>query len=201
MPANVYTMEAVNLVCGDTGTEASAGRHTHLQIAELKLPGIEENYVDYTPGGAITAIEIPTHFQKLEATFNLNGWQPEIMGLLGQNNPELTRFTAYGLVRDRRSGGACQSVAVLWGRLGRVNPSAFRRGDLMVHEYSIRGIIHYDLRMSLKPKQEPSQIYYWNFFESRFEVYLDGKAVDLLKDMRTVLNLPNVSPPTEVLNA
>ena len=70
-------MESANLICGDTrsGQECRApGISTHLVLQELKLPAMEENYVDHAPGGAPIAIEMPTHMNKLEATFNLAGW-------------------------------------------------------------------------------------------------------------------------------
>lgn len=193
MPATVYVMESVNLICGDSGTEAAPGKSTHLTIAELKLPGMEENYVDFLPGGAPIAMEVPTHINRLEASFNLNGWQPEVMGLIAQSDISLQRFTAYGLIRDRRTGEACQSVAIMWGRLGRVNPTNFRKGDLQMYEYSIRSIIHYQLLMSLAKGQTPSEIYYWDFFSSQFRVTVNGVSTNVNEDMINILAIPNTA--------
>ena len=52
MTATIYTLESVNMICGDTGQGSAPGVSTHLVLQELKLPGLEENYVDHAPGGA-----------------------------------------------------------------------------------------------------------------------------------------------------
>lgn len=190
--ATIYVMESANLICGDTrsavpGGMSAPGISTHLVLQELKLPAMEENYVDHAPGGAPIAIEIPTHQNKLEATFNLAGWDPSLMSYIGQNDPYYQRFTAYGLIRDRRTSRALQAMAVIEGRLGRVNPTAFSKGTLMHHEYSIKSIVHYQLTMQLTPNgQMPMEIYFWDFFTSVRRV--GGK--DLNKDMIRLLRIP-----------
>jgi phage tail tube protein FII len=192
MTATVYTMESANLICGDvTPNEqgAAPGISTHLVLQELKLPGLEENYVDHTPGGAPIAIEIPTHMNKLEATFNLAGWDPGVMIFVGQNIRTYQRFTAYGLIRDRRSSQALQATAIIEGRMGRVNPTAFRKGDLMAHEYSLRSIVHYELWMQMNADATPSEIYFWDFFTSTRRI----GQVDLNDDMIRVLAIPGVA--------
>ena len=193
MATTVYTMESANLICGDSrppnagGAAGAPGISTHLVLQELKLPGLEENYVDHAPGGAMVAIEIPTHFNKLEATFNLAGWDPAVMTYVGSNNPMRQRFTAYGLIRDRRTAAAHQSLAIIEGRLGRANPTAFSKGNLMAHEYSIKSIVQYQLWMQMTPgNTKPNEIYYWDFFTSRFRV---GR-VELSNDMVRLLAIP-----------
>lgn len=156
MANTIYVMEAVNLFVGDDRPDDS----NHLTIQELKLPGLEENFTDHLPGGAVIGIEVDTHIQRLEATFNLAGWNPEVMTKIGRAEGNQQTFTAYGAIRDRRNGELIESIAVMQGRLGRVNPTAFRKGDLQSHEYSIRGIVHYELKMGERP------IYYWDFFEN-----------------------------------
>lgn len=193
MPANVYVMEAANLIVGDAGAENAPGISTHLTLAELKLPGMEENYVDFLPGGAPVAIEVPTHYNRLEGSFNLNGWQPEIMGVLARSDITLQRFNAYGLIRNRLDGQASRALAIMWGRLGRVNPTAYRKGDLMAFEFSIRSITHYELYMAQGPGVEMTQIYYWDFFTSEFYVTgPDGVPVNVNADLINILAIPGV---------
>jgi uncharacterized protein len=184
--ATVYVMESANIICGDTRGTAAPGISTHLVLQELKLPALEENYVDHNPGGAPIAIEIPTHMNKLEATFNLAGWDPALMSYIGQNDPYYQRFTAYGLIRDRRTSKALQAMAVMEGRLGRVNPTAFSKGTLQHHEYSIKSIVHYQLTMQLTQNGQPAEIYFWDFFTSVRRI--GGK--DLNKDMIRLLSIP-----------
>src|SRR3954465_3253634 len=101
MNGTIFVREGANLMVGDAGRgPGAAGLTTHLVLQELKLPTIEENYVDHNAGGAPVGIEIQTHINKLEATFNLAGWDPEIMAFFAQEDETKHRFTAYGMIRD-----------------------------------------------------------------------------------------------------
>ena len=173
---NVYNLEAANLFCGDHDPTKSQ----HLNLHELKLPALEENYVDHSPGGAPIAIEIDTHINKLEATFTLSGWQPLVMTLIGESRRERQVFTAYGLIRDRRLGEAVEAIGIIGGRLGRCNPTAFSHGSLMSHEYSIKGITHYELYMG------GEEIYWWDFFTSTRRI----GGSDLNADFNQILRIP-----------
>jgi phage tail tube protein FII len=189
MAGTVYVMEGANLICGDTvsgGDGRAPGVSTHLVLQELKLPAMEENYVEHTPAGAPVGIEVPTHINRLEATFNLAGWDPDIMKFMGQNQAQYHKFTAYGMIRDRRTSIALQALAIMQGRLGRVNPTAFSRGNLMAHEYSIKSIVSYRLYMQTTVvATEPDPIYEWDFFTSDFMVGGD----DINAEMKRTLAL------------
>ena len=52
MGTTIYTLESANLICGNTGNKTAPGISTHLVLQELKLPALEENNVDHSPGGA-----------------------------------------------------------------------------------------------------------------------------------------------------
>jgi phage tail tube protein FII len=168
-------MEAANLFAGDHDPSAS----NHLSLLELQLPSLEENMSDVVPTGAPIAVEVDTHILRLEATFILAGWQPQIMSLLGESDRMRGSYTAYGLVRDRRSGEALEARAIIEGRLGRVHPTNFRRGDVQNHEYSIRAITHYELYLA------QIEIYWWDFFTSTRRVGLR----DLNADMNRILRI------------
>lgn len=142
--ADLFIMEAANLYAGDHDPSAS----NHVALQTMKLPGIENNYVDHTPGGSALGIEVGTHINRMEATFNLAGWSPHVMVLIGSWTQSMRRFTARGVIRSRRTGQAQQAIAVMEGELGRVNPTDFRRADLHAHEYSIRAITAYRLEMA-----------------------------------------------------
>jgi len=187
MTATVYTLESANLICGDISSKTSPGITTHLTLQELKLPALEENYVDHTPGGAPVGIEIPSHINKLEATFNLAGWDPDVMVFLARETRFHQRFTAYGLIRDRRTSEALQCIAIMEGRIGRVNPTAFSKGNMMHHEYSIKSIVQYQLFMQ-KSVADPMlfEIYCWDFFTSVKRI----GGVDLNSDLVRILAIP-----------
>ena len=94
--ATLYVMEAANIFAGDHDPSAS----NHISIQTLKLPGLENNYVDHAPGGSPMAIEIDTHLNRLEATFNLAGWTPHVAVLLRQWDQMMR--TLHGARRDSR---------------------------------------------------------------------------------------------------
>lgn len=189
MEFSTYTMESVNLICGDAGDGSNPGVSTHLVIRELKLPGLEENNVDHTAGGAWVQIEIPMFVNKLEAQFNLAGWQPDVMRLFGTNSRILQSYTAYGLIRDRAKGVALQARAHMSGRLGRVNPTNFRKNDLMDYEYRITSIVHYELAMAEAAGTELVPIYKWDFFTSDFYVG-DRNINDEMINLLAIPGLP-----------
>jgi len=162
----IFVLEKANLYAGDEDPSHS----NHLVLQEMKLPALENNLVDHAPGGAPIAIDIPTHLQRLESTFNLLGIQPYVATLIGLSNRTAMKFTSYGLVRDRRTAKAHQLRAIMFGQMGRVNPSAYRMGDLMHHEYSIRAITHYELYLDQQSDGGEKEIYYWSFFTSTFRV-------------------------------
>ena len=177
--ATVFIMEAANLFAGDG--EQGTAQSNHLQLTEVKLPGLEENFADHVATGAPVAVEFDTHMLRLEVTFNLAGWQREVMTLIARSEKLLQHYTIYGLIRDRRSGEAQEAIAVLEGRLGRVNPTNFRSGDLQQLEYSIRNITAYSLEW---PKG--NIIYDWDYFAS---IRMIG-GIDVDEDMRTILRIP-----------
>jgi hypothetical protein len=81
------------------------------------------------------------------------------MGVLGESDRVRQAFTAYGLVRDRRSGEPLEAKMIMERRLARVHPTNYRRGDVMNHEYSIRSVTHYELYL------DNLEIYWWDFFK------------------------------------
>lgn len=187
MANNIYVLEAVNLLVSNVSATSNASQSIysqHLTLSELKLPGLEEAYVNHQPGGAWLGIEVDVNITRLEATFNLAGIQTEVMTLLGR---QLNTFTAFGAVRSRSDGTIQQAKAVMVGRLGRVNPQNFRRGDLLHHEYSIRGIVHYEFYLG--EQSAPEEIYFWDFFTNAFRIGTN----DINADVNAALGLTGVN--------
>jgi phage tail tube protein FII len=115
-----------NLFCGDDDPTASK----HLTLTELQLPNLQEMYQDHHPGGSRVQIEVAVGIQKLEASFKLAGWDPELLTQFGLGATARKKFTAYGSIRDKRNGTAIEAKAVLEGRLGAASPEAFQRGEM-----------------------------------------------------------------------
>jgi hypothetical protein len=188
MPNPVLTMEKANLYCGAAPTDTNASNH--LTITELKLPGLDEQYTDHRPGGAPVAIEIDTIIARLESTFVLVGLTPQVMELVGSWDTQQNLFFAYGVIRDRQSGEAAQAIAVMKGRLGRADPQNWQRGNVLHTQFSIRGIVHYELAIA------GEQIYYWDFFNNQFVV----GGVDRNADANALLATGAVATPTPLIN-
>jgi Bacteriophage tail tube protein len=151
-----WIMEAANIFCGDVDPTKS----NHLLVMNVKLPSLEENYVDHTAGGAPLGIEIPTHINKLLVNFSLVGWQPYVMTMIGTEVQAKQQFTIYGLIRDRRTSRAIQAKAVVEGRLGKADPTEFNKGAAQSFQYDIRALTHYELYV------DDLEIYFWDFFNS-----------------------------------
>jgi len=166
-------MTDVNLICG-----AAAGggdQRNHLILTELKLPSWEERYVDFRPGGANAAIEIDVQMMRLQASFTMVGITPQVMKLLRPTTNAQTYFTAYGLIRDLVTLVPSQAMAIMIGRLARVESANYRREDVLHTAYAIRGLMYYRLQVAQgvdlngQPIQ-PAVIYEWDFMNNQFEV-------------------------------
>ena len=70
--------------------------------------------------------------------------------------------------------------AVIEGRLGKIEPEAFKRGELMGHDYSINEVMHYELWFGEKEKL------FWDFFSGDWR--LDGTSQ--IDDERRILRIP-----------
>ena len=125
--STIYVLEAVNLFCGDHDPQASK----HLTITELKLPDLQAIYADHHPGGARVAIEVELGVQKLEPTFKLAGFDPDLLSQFGLGSRMKNIYTAYGHIRDKRTGKDIEAKAIIEARLGKIAPDAYSRGELV----------------------------------------------------------------------
>jgi P2 family phage contractile tail tube protein len=142
----VWTLEDANMFCGVGPTDNTASNH--LVLTEVKLPGLDMQYVDHRAGGAPIAIEVSTVIARLECTFVCVGLQDQIIKLIGSWNNTMNWFWIYGVIRDQGNGTAAQAAAAIKGQLGRADPQNYRRGDLMHTNYAIRGITHYEFNIA-----------------------------------------------------
>ena len=178
MSGTVYIMEAVNLFVGD----ADPTKSKHLTIAELKLPDLVGIYADHHAGGALVATEFEVGVEKLEPTFKLNGFDPDLLAEFGLGSRVRNKFTGYGVIRDQRTGRAIESKAIIEARLGRIAPDAFQRGELQGHEYSMNSVVHYELWFDGQEKV------YWDFFANEWRV----GNVDQNSDINRILRIPSL---------
>jgi phage tail tube protein FII len=126
---------------------------------------MEIQYVDHRPGGAPVAVEIDVVMTRMELEFEVVGVTSQIMALL--RNLEMSKhdFFAYGSLREYSSGETLPLKAYFLGQLSRVQPNAFRRGQIFHIKYQVRGLMKYELYIG----QEEIPIYRWDFFNNTFE--------------------------------
>jgi len=160
MTAPFYIMESANLFAGDHDPSNSK----HLSLEEFKLPDLQEMFQEHMAGGAAVQIEVSVGIQKLEPTFKLKGFDPELIVQFGLGSKRRTVFTAYGVMRDARSGLAKQSIATIEGRLGKIAPDAQKRGELTGHEYAINEVMHYELSF------DGRELLFWDFFTNTLRI-------------------------------
>jgi P2 family phage contractile tail tube protein len=160
MSNTLYVMEAVNLFCGDDDPNASK----HLTLSELKLPDLTETFADHKPGGGRVGIEIAVGVEKLNAPFKLNGFDPQLLTQFGLNARVSNNYTAYGVIKDQRTGRSIEQKALIEGRLGKVAGDAFQHGELQGYEYAIHGITHYEFYFDGQEKV------FWDFFTNIWRI-------------------------------
>lgn len=174
--STIYMMEAANLFCGDHDPTKSK----HLTLSELQLPNLQEMFQDHTPGGSRAQIEIGMGvIQKLEPSFKLAGWDPDLMTQFGLGTGRSKVFTAYGVVANKRTGDKIEAKAVIEGRLGKIEAETFQRGEMQSHDYAINEVFHYELWFDGREK------FYWDFFSATWRI--DG--VDQNADERRILRI------------
>lgn len=165
--STIYVMEAANLFAGDDDPTKSK----HLTLINVKLPVMQEAFVDHRPTGSAFAMRLGMNqFDALECTFKLNGLDPDLMAKFGIGQKGLQKYTARGNVVDKQDGREFSVISVMRGRLAKVEHDAFTRGELMGADYSISEINHYELIFDSKEK------YYWDLFTDQFRI--DGADVN-----------------------
>ncbi len=174
--STIYVMEAANLFCGDFDPTKSK----HLTLSELKLPALQEIFVDHHGGGARVAVEVGVGVQKMEPTFNLAGFDPDLLSQFGLGSKVRNVFTAYGVIRDKRTGRAIEAKAIMEGRLGKADQNAFQRGEMTMVEYAINELMHYELHFDGREKV------YWDYFTNVWRI--DG--VDENASENLILRVP-----------
>ena len=158
--STIIVQEAANLFCGDDDPTKSK----HLTLGSIKLPSLSEKMSDHHAGGAMVAIEVALGVDKLDCTFNLKGHDPDLLVQFGLGGKPRLRYTARGLLRDKRTMRAIESKAIIEGRLTKIEVGEFSRGDLLGHDYSIQEVMHYELYYDGVEKV------FWDFFTSEWRI-------------------------------
>jgi len=162
MPNPVLVMDYANLFCGSAPENDKASNH--LTLMSVELPTIDVQYVYHRPGGSPVAIEVDVIMARFEIRFELIGMTRQVMELVGKYVVGANDFFFYGNCRDYLTGLTIQAEAIVRGQLGRVEPGAFRRGNVFSTKYQIRGLTRYTFNLANRP------VYDWDFFTTTWSV-------------------------------
>lgn len=176
--STIYVMEAANLFCGDDDPTDSK----HLTLDQIKLPVLQENFTNHMAGGSPIEVKVATGIAALEATFMLRGFDPALLRQFGLGSKQRNRYTAYGVVRDKKTNRAIEAKAIIEGRLARNEMDAIKRGEFVGHDYSIDEIMHYELHF------DGSEEIYFDFFTATWRV----GGVSQNDDERRILRIPGI---------
>ena len=179
MSANLYVMEFANLFCGDHDPNNSK----HLTLEEITLPDLAATHQSHHPGGSMFEIEVQTGIGKLTSTFKLKGWDPGLLAQFGLGTSEKNIYTAYGVIRDKKTGKVLEAKAVFEASLGKVTADAFKRGDSMGHTYALHEFTHYELTFG------GDEVLYWDFWTNEFRT----GGIDRNAEINRLLRIPNVA--------
>lgn len=174
--STLLILEAANLFCGDHDPTQSK----HLTLQELQLPNLQAQYQDHSPGGAPVSIEVETGINKLEPSFKLVGYDPDVLIQFGVSDTIRRVYTAYGVLTDRRTGRKIELKAIMEGRLGKVEGDAFKRGDLLAHSYAINEMMRYEVWIGGQEKLS------WDHWTNMWRV----NGVDQWAQQNQILRIP-----------
>lgn len=174
---NVYIQEACNLFCGNHDPQNSK----FLTLEEHALPTLEEILVEHNAGGGKFAVEFAVGIQKLTSSFKLKGMDPAMLREFGLGSTIRKTYTSYGVIRDKKTGKAIESKAIIEARLSKIAPDPFKRGEASSHDYGLNEILHYELWFNGKEEL------YFDFFTNTVR----QGGIDPDPDFNNILRIGN----------
>ena len=136
-------MVALNIMRG-FNLYVDEDKNLFLEIEEMKLPKIEDETDEFSPGGSDYTIDVPVGIAKLEAQFKLKGRGPLIRQLSAEKPGKRRRFTAYELIVDEQTGEEVQRVVTMEGRISAADPETSKRKEMVGYDYTLGSITLYE---------------------------------------------------------
>jgi phage tail tube protein FII len=166
MSATIYNLDTANLFVGDDNPDNSQ----FLTLNGAKVPMLEESTRTITPGGGIVAMDIGMRKITISPfTFKLNGINPDVMPKFMTNRR--IKYTLRGNVSNVRTQEDIPLLAVVEGRMIKVDIGEFRKDTEVDTDYEIREIAYYMLKLGDQEK------YYLDVFAGPNGVRIDGNPI------------------------
>lgn len=152
------------------------GRGLAGTIQTLTLPTLTTKMEEFRGGGMDAPVELDMGMEKLEGTFELAEYNPDIIALYGLASPD-TQLTARGAMR--RDGEAAVPVVVnMTGVIKELDPGDWSSGDMSTGTFSY-GLRYYKLTVGGRELVEIDKV---NMIRR-----IDG--VDQLESIRTAIGV------------
>jgi uncharacterized protein len=137
--ATILLPTKCNLFCGDD----QEGKH--LALEHIKWPQLSEKVVEHHGGGTFHPIDIPVGGEKLEFSFKLKGFDPDMMKKFGLGSPDRLNYTAYQVIQDYATGAKMEYKAILYGRLIKYDQGDVKPNEASDADYVISSITRYEV--------------------------------------------------------
>jgi P2 family phage contractile tail tube protein len=128
------------------------GRGQAGKVTELSLPKITAKLEEYRAGGLDAPIDFDMGLEKLEGSFTLAEYDPEVLKLFGLTLGNNTGVTMRGYAEDEM-GGSQAIVAQMRGRLKDQDPGSWKPGDNAELKGAVT-CVYYKLEINGKPIYE-----------------------------------------------
>ncbi|MBB4092612.1 phage major tail tube protein [Ochrobactrum pecoris] len=106
------------------------------QASEITLPVPTEKVEELRNAGMVLPIDVPMGYEKMEASFKLSGFDPQVITLFGLEVGSEREFMVTGaLVHE--DGTVVNATAYIRGRLIKNDHGAWKPGDMAENDFSI----------------------------------------------------------------
>lgn len=106
------------------------------QASEITLPVPTEKVEELRNAGMVLPIDIPMGFEKMESSFKMSGFDPQVIALFGLEVGAEREFMVTGaLVHE--DGTVINATAYIRGRLIKNDHGSWKPGDMAENDYQI----------------------------------------------------------------
>ncbi|MEL4069601.1 phage major tail tube protein [Ochrobactrum sp. GPK 3] len=106
------------------------------QASEITLPVPTEKVEELRNAGMVMPIDVPLGYEKLESSFKMSGFDPQVIQLFGLAVGADREFMVTGALAHE-DGTVVNATAYLRGRLIKGDPGSWKPGDMAENDYGI----------------------------------------------------------------
>jgi len=130
------------------------GRGFAGKVTEIELPKLTMKTSEYRAGGMDAPVEIEMGMEKLETTFTLNGYDPEVLKLFGLAPGNSKSLTLRGTLLNQENGTEQPILVNLRGMLREVDMGTWKPGEdatlkvavaLAYYKLTHNGVVIYEI--------------------------------------------------------